>query len=76
MVLHNIDGIDRHDIHAVATTGDIRDIQAKAGKCTFRRPSINIVSIVNTLRHDPDLLSGSSTRASIALLNVPGTGHV
>jgi MoxR-like ATPase len=33
-------------------------------------PLVNkyIVSIVNSLRNDPDTLSGSSTRASIALL--------
>jgi MoxR-like ATPase len=68
MVLHNIDGIDQHDIHAVATTEDIKSIQAKAREVHVS-PAVNkyIVSIVNTLRHDPDLLSGSSTRASIAL---------
>jgi len=54
MVLHNIDGIDRHDIHAVATTEDIRIFQAKAREVHVS-PAVNkyIVSIVNTLRHDP-----------------------
>jgi MoxR-like ATPase len=68
MVLHNIDGIDQHDIHAIVTTEDIRNIQAKAREVHVS-PPVNkyIVSIVNSLRHDPDLMSGSSTRASITL---------
>jgi MoxR-like ATPase len=68
LVLHNIDAIDKHDLHAVATTEEIRDIQAKA-KEVHVSPLVSkyIVSIVNSLRGDPDILGGSSTRASIAL---------
>ena len=67
-VLSNIDSIDNHDIKAIATTAEIRTIQAQAREVHVS-PPVNkyIVAIVNSLRSDPDLLSGSSTRASIAL---------
>jgi MoxR-like ATPase len=67
-VLSNIDSIDSHDIHAIATTAEIRNIQAQAREVHVS-PLVNkyIVAIVNSLRNDPDMLSGSSTRASIAL---------
>ena len=68
LVLNNIDSIDRHEIQAVATTADIQAIQAKARQVHVSAP-VNkyIVSIVSALRGEPDILSGSSTRASIAL---------
>ena len=67
-VLSNIDSIDSHDIHAIATTAEIRNIQVQAREVHVS-PLVNkyIVAIVNSLRNDPDMLSGSSTRASIAL---------
>jgi len=67
-VLSNIDSIDSHDIRAIATTAEIRNIQAQAREVHVS-PLVNkyIVAIVNSLRNDPDMLSGSSTRASIAL---------
>ena len=67
-VLSNIDSIDSHDIRAIATTAEIRNIQAQAMEVHVS-PLVNkyIVAIVNSLRNDPDMLSGSSTRASIAL---------
>jgi MoxR-like ATPase len=68
LVLSNIDGIDRHDIRVIATTEDIRSIQAIAREVHIS-PPVNqyIVAIVNSLRMDPDVLSGPSTRGSIAL---------
>jgi len=68
MVLNNIDSIDRHRIQPITTPQEIRDIQAKA-KQVHVSPLVNkyIVAIVNSLRNDPDMLSGCSTRASIAL---------
>ena len=67
-VLSNIDNIDNHDIHAIVTTEEIRKIQTQARQVHVS-PLVNkyIVAIVNSLRNDPDMLSGSSTRASIAL---------
>ena len=68
MVLNNIDSIDKHNIQAIASTQEIRDIQASARQVQVS-PLVNkyIVAIVNSLRNDPDMLSGCSTRASIAL---------
>jgi MoxR-like ATPase len=68
MVLNNIDSIDKHSIQAIASTMEIRDIQASARQVQVS-PLVNkyIVAIVNSLRNDPDMLSGCSTRASIAL---------
>jgi MoxR-like ATPase len=68
MVLNNIDSIDKHSIQAIASTLEIRDIQASARQVQVS-PLVNkyIVAIVNSLRNDPDMLSGCSTRASIAL---------
>ena len=68
MVLNNIDSIDRHHIQPITTPLEIRSIQAKA-KQVHVSPLVNkyIVAIVNSLRNDPDMLSGCSTRASIAL---------
>jgi MoxR-like ATPase len=68
MVLNNIDSIDRHRIQPITTPLEIRSIQAKA-KQVHVSPLVNkyIVAIVNSLRNDPDMLSGCSTRASIAL---------
>jgi MoxR-like ATPase len=68
-VLSNMGNIDNHDIKPVAATAEIRNLQAQA-RAVHVSPLVNkyIVAIVNSLRFDPDILSGSSTRASIALL--------
>ena len=68
MVLNNIDSIDGHRAHPITTPLEIRSIQAKARQVHVS-PLVNkyIVAIVNNLRNDPDMLSGCSTRASIAL---------
>ena len=68
MVLNNIDSIDGHRAHPITTPLEIRSIQAKARQVHVS-PLVNkyIVAIVNSLRNDPDMLSGCSTRASIAL---------
>ena len=68
MVLNNIDSIDGHRIQPITTPLEIRSIQAKARQVHVS-PLVNkyIVAIVNSLRNDPDMLSGCSTRASIAL---------
>ena len=68
MVLNNIDSIDKHSIQAIASTQEIRGIQASARQVQVSS-LVNkyIVAIVNSLRNDPDMLSGCSTRASIAL---------
>ena len=67
-VLSRIDTIDDHDIRAVASTDAIRSVQANARNIHVSAP-VNkyIVAIVNSLRTDPDVSGGSSTRASIAL---------
>jgi MoxR-like ATPase len=67
-VLGNMGNIDNRDIKPVATTAEIRNLQAQAG-AVHVSPLVTkyIVAIVSSLRFDPDILSGSSTRASIAL---------
>ena len=58
LVLNNIDSIDKHKTREIATTEDIRDIQAMAREIHVS-PLVNkyIVSIVYSLRIDPDALS-------------------
>ena len=68
MILDNIDVIDEHDVQVVASTDDIKSIQELAREVHVS-PSVNeyIVSLIDNLRQEPDILSGPSTRASIAL---------
>ncbi len=67
-VISNIDLIDEPDIKAVATLDEIKELQDLA-KGIHTSPDIieYITSIVDSLRFDPDVLSGPSIRAGIAL---------
>ena len=67
-VISNIDKIDEPDINAVTTSDEIKELQ-KLAKEVHVSPDIvdYTTSIVGYLRSDPDVLSGPSTRSSIAL---------
>ena len=67
-VISNIDRIDEPDIRAAATLVDIRELQGLV-KGIHVSPAVveYIVSIVGTLRSDPDVLAGPSIRGGIAL---------
>jgi MoxR-like ATPase len=67
-ILSNIDSIDQHDVKVIASIEDIKYLQRMA-KEIHVSPAINeyVVSLINNLRTDPDILNGPSTRASIAL---------
>jgi MoxR-like ATPase len=67
-VINNIDRIDLADIRVVTTLEEVREVQALARQVQVA-PDISeyIVALINRLRQDPDILSGPSTRSSIAL---------
>jgi len=67
-IISNIDTIDEPDIKAVTTLDEIRELQALA-KGVHVSPDIveYTTSIVDSLRLNPDILSGPSVRAGIAL---------
>lgn len=67
-VLSNIDNIEEPDLKVVTSIEEIRTIQ-KAVKNIHVAPELTayIVEIINTLRRDPDVQAGPSTRAGIAL---------
>ena len=67
-IISNIDIIDEPDIKAVATLDEIKESQELA-KGAHVSPDIveYTTSIVDSLRLDPDVLSGPSVRAGIAL---------
>ncbi len=67
-VLINIDQIDEPDVQNVVSIEELRSIQQLA-KNVHVSPAIveYVISIINSLRSDPDMLSGPSTRGSIAL---------
>ena len=67
-IISNIDIIDEPDIKAVATLDEIKELQELA-KGAHVSPDIveYATSIVDSLRLDPDVLSGPSVRAGIAL---------
>ena len=67
-VISNIDQIDKPNIHAATTLGEILELQELA-KGVHVSPDVleYAVSIVNRLRTDPDILLGPSPRSSIAL---------
>ena len=67
-IISNIDIIDEPDIKAVATLDEIKELQELA-KGAHVSPDIveYTASIVDSLRLDPDVLSGPSVRAGIAL---------
>jgi len=67
-IISNIDTIDEPDIKAVTTLDEIRELQELA-KGVYVSPDIveYTTSIVDSLRLNPDILSGPSVRAGIAL---------
>ncbi|TSA43944.1 MoxR family ATPase [bacterium] len=67
-ILLNIDRIDRADVQAVTTLSEIKEIREMA-TTVYVSPDIieYTVSIVESLRNNPDIESGPSTRATIAL---------
>lgn len=67
-IISNIDIIDEPDIRTVATLDEIKELQELA-KGAHVSPDIveYAASIVDSLRLDPDVLSGPSVRAGIAL---------
>src|SRR3990170_5862015 len=67
-ILSNIDQIDEPDIKAVTSLAEINELQEPVKK-VFVSPDIieYTASIISYLRSDPDVLSGPSMRASIAL---------
>ncbi len=67
-IISNIDIIDEPDIKTVATLDKIKELQELA-KGAHVSPDIveYAASIVDSLRLDPDVLSGPSVRAGIAL---------
>jgi len=67
-ILDNINEIDNPDIKAVATLEEIIALQGLARKIHVAPNVVEfIVSIVDTLRFDSDVVLGPSSRASIAL---------
>ena len=64
----NIDEIDEPNINAVTATDEIKELQELA-KGVHVSPDIveYTTSIIDRLRADPDVLTGPSTRSSIAL---------
>ena len=67
-MLSEIDRIDQPDIKAATTAGEILELQQLAKK-TYVSPEVvdYVASIVESVRNDPDVLPGVSSRASIAL---------
>jgi MoxR-like ATPase len=67
-IINNIDRIDQSDIKQIITLEELRSIQLSA-KEVHIAPAISeyIVSLITGVRSDPDVLSGPSPRASIAL---------
>jgi MoxR-like ATPase len=67
-VINNIDWIDEPGIGVVTSPEEIKEVQEMA-KHVHVSPDISeyVVSLVNGLRYDPSVLSGPSTRGSIAL---------
>ena len=67
-IVGNIDRIDNPDINVVTTTEEILEMQELVKEVHVSPDVLEYtVSIVNRLRYDPDILSGPSTRGSIAL---------
>jgi len=67
-IISNIDMIDEPDLKAVTTTDEIRALQELAKEVYVSEDIIEYTtSIIDSLRLDPDILSGPSTRAGIAL---------
>jgi MoxR-like ATPase len=67
-VISNIDSIDKPDVNVITTLDEIRELQMLAKRVEVS-PDIAeyIVSFIELLRQDNDILSGPSSRCSIAL---------
>ena len=67
-IISNIDSIDEPDIKVITTLDEIKKLQGLAKK-VYVSPDIieYVVSIIELLRHDHDVLSGPSSRCGIAL---------
>lgn len=67
-MLSEIDRIDQPDIKAATSTAEIIELQQLAKK-TYVSPDVvdYVASIIESVRNDPDVLPGVSSRASIAL---------
>jgi MoxR-like ATPase len=67
-IISEIDQIDEPDVKVVTTPDEIVELQ-KLAKTTYVSTEIveYVTSIVHSLRTDPDVLSGPSSRAGIAL---------
>ena len=67
-IISGIDRIDEADVKAITTLDEIRELQVLA-KQVFVSPDIveYIVSFIELLREDHDILSGPSSRCGIAL---------
>jgi MoxR-like ATPase len=67
-VISSIDRIDSPDIRTVTSQAEITAVQALARQVQISPDIVSyIVSIVDSLRSDPDILSAPGTRGSIAL---------
>ncbi len=67
-IVTNIDYLDKPDINTVASTEDIISLQQQAKNVHVSKENVAyIISMVNRLRRDPDVLSGPSIRGAIAL---------
>ena len=66
-IIGNIDQIDNPDINVVTTPEEILELQKLVKEVHVSEDILEYtISIVNRLRNDPDILSGPSTRSSIA----------
>ncbi|NQT74353.1 MAG: MoxR family ATPase [Chloroflexi bacterium] len=67
-ILSNIDYLDEPDIETVTSGEDIIKLQQQAKEVYVSTENVAyIVSLVNSLRRDPDVLSGPSIRGGIAI---------
>jgi MoxR-like ATPase len=67
-IISNIDRIDSPDIRVVTSLEEIRAAQELSKQVQVAPDIVEyIISIINRLRNDPDMLSGPGTRSSIAL---------
>lgn len=67
-VLSNIDQIEEPDIQVVTSLGELLSVQGLA-KRVHVSPAVTeyVISLVGSLRNDPDILAGPSMRGSVAL---------
>jgi len=67
-ILRYIDHIDEPDVHVVTSLEEILELQQTVKTVQVSEGVLEyIVSLVSRLRGDPDVLSGPSTRGSVAL---------